>query len=112
MKRIMIIAALVAAVSCTKAGEETGRQVAAGGRIVFAAASSKTITESTAATVQSGGFNVVAQVITINERTTYFNDHAEWSASENWFATENDYYFPASPLTFYAVHPKSYEIGF
>ncbi len=108
----MIIAALVAAVSCTKAGEETGRQVAAGGRIVFAAASSKTITESTAATVQSGGFNVVAQVITINERTTYFNDHAEWSASENWFATENDYYFPASPLTFYAVHPKSYEIGF
>lgn len=108
----MIIAALVAAVSCTKAGEETGRQVAAGGRIVFAAVSSKTITESTAATVQSGGFNVVAQVITINERTTYFNDHAEWSASENWFATENDYYFPASPLTFYAVHPKSYEIGF
>ena len=112
MKRILIIAAFIAAISCTKAGEETGRQDAAGGRIVFAAASSKSITESTAATVQAGGFNVVAQVVTVNGRTTYFNDHAEWSASENWFATENDYYFPASPLTFYAVHPKSYEIEF
>ncbi len=108
----MIIAALIAAAACTKAGEESMRQDAGGGKIVFAAAQSKSISESTAATVQAGGFNVVAQVVTAGGRTTYFNDHAEWSVSENWFATENDYYFPASPLTFYAVHPQSYEIEF
>ena len=108
----MTIAALVAAVSCTETMEDSQRRESAGGRIVFAAVSAKSVSESTAATVQAGGFNVAAQIVGVSSRTTYFNETAEWSESDNWFATGNDYYYPTAELTFYAVHPVNYQIKF
>lgn len=112
MRKLMTIAALVAAVSCTETMEDSQRRESAGGRIVFAAVSAKSVSESTAATVQAGGFNVAAQIVGVSSRTTYFNETAEWSESDNWFATGNDYYYPTAELTFYAVHPVNYQIKF
>ena len=84
------------------------------GHIVFSASADAatravqgSMTESTAATVQSGGFKVAGVIGT----DTYFNETASWDGTNSWYATANTYYYPTtSAINFYAVHPASQAI--
>lgn len=62
------------------------------GHIVFSASADAatravqgSMTESTAATVQSGGFKVAGVIGT----DTYFNETASWDGTNSWYATEH-----------------------
>lgn len=84
------------------------------GHIVFSASADAatravqgSMTESTAATVQSGGFNVAAKV----GSTSYFNETATWDSEHGYYSTTNTYYYPSTDvIMFSAVHPVSQAI--
>lgn len=79
---------------------------------MFSALPSKSFTESTAASVQEGGFNVAAQLVGAGGRVDYFNEKAVWSEPDSWFETADAYYYPSAPLSFYAVHPVAVPIEY
>ena len=71
------------------------------GRIVFAALQTRGMNESTVASVKAGGFEVAG----VTQGVEYFVDKAEWSEADNYFCTEEAYYYPPGPVSFYASHP-------
>ncbi len=106
---------LLVALSCNKNESARGQVITddlSDGHIVFSAEAATralqgSMSESTAATVQSGGFKAAAAVGT----ATYFNEAAAWDGTHSYYATANTYYYPStSAITFWAVHPASQAI--
>lgn len=114
-KSIILAAACVALAACNK--DITPVAPVQGGeadQIVFGVdgaameATTKAVTESTAALVQTNGFNVAAVT---SANATLFNAKASWLAAKSYYTTATPYYYPSAGTTsFYAVYPVAQSV--
>ena len=118
MKKILFFAAIAAMTlsmaSCQKEGGVSDNTFKTGTKLIrFGFASStRAFTEATADGVQAdeNGFKVAG---VLSDNSVSFNEAAKWSAADNFYRTDNDYYYPDAPATisFFAAYPAATEIA-
>lgn len=114
-KTVLILSSLLCLAACNKnlspeltpAGEND--VIVFGVEGVAVDMATKAVIESTAAQLQTNGFNVAG--VTSNN-ATIFNAKATWVAQKSYYTTATPYYYPVSGTTnFYAVYPTSQAVS-